>query len=175
MLAEHQMRRSSKFKRRAFMGDDLPGRKIGILGLGNAGASVAELCRSLFQMRVLAYDPYRTAQQTASRGAGKLEALDDLLKQAGYISINCPHTAETRGMIGAREFPLMQDHAYCITTARGGIHDEAAPAAALTEGQIAGARLDVWKDEPPSSGHALLWFDNVLVSSHIAGTIWQSR
>ena len=75
--------------------------------------------------------------------------LDDLLRQADYVSINCPHTAETRGMIGAREFALMQPHAYFITTARGGIHDEAALAEALRANQIAGAGLDVWEDEPP--------------------------
>jgi D-3-phosphoglycerate dehydrogenase len=101
--------------------------------------------------------------------------LDDLLGQADYVLINCPHTAETRGMIGARQFALMQPHAYFITTARGGIHDEAALEAALRAKRIAGAGLDVWEDEPPPTDHPLLGFDNVLVSPHIAGITQQSR
>ena len=91
------------------------------------------------------------------------------------MSINCPHTAETRGMIGAREYALMQPHAYFINTARGGDHDEAALADALHARQIAGADLDVWEDEPPVTDHPLLRFDNVLVSPHIAGITRQSR
>ena len=175
MLSDHQMRRGGTYNRRDFMGDDLLGRTIGMIGLGNVGSRVAELCRGLFQMRVLAFDPYLTAEQIAERGGEKVAVLDDLLRQADYVSVNCPHTAETRGMMGAREYALMQPHAYFITTARGGIHDEAALAAALTAGTIAGAGLDVWEDEPPPSGHPLLHFDNVLVSPHTAGITRQSR
>ena len=78
-------------------------------------------------------------------------------------------------MMGAAQFARMQPHAYFITTARGGIHDEAALAAALTAKQIAGAGLDVWEDEPPPPDHPLLHFDNVLVSPHTAGITRQSR
>jgi D-3-phosphoglycerate dehydrogenase len=98
-----------------------------------------------------------------------------MLKVADYVSINCPHTAETRGMMGAAQFAAMQEHAYFITTARGGIHDEAALAAALSARQIAGAGLDVWEDEPPPSDHPLLHYDNVVVSPHSAGITRQSR
>jgi D-3-phosphoglycerate dehydrogenase len=78
-------------------------------------------------------------------------------------------------MMGAAQFAMMQRHAYFITTARGGIHDEAALAAALTGKQITGAGLDVWEDEPPPSDHPLLRFDNVVVSPHTAGITRQSR
>ena len=98
-----------------------------------------------------------------------------MLKVADYVSINCPHTKETRGMMGAAQFAMMQPHAYFVTTARGGIHDEDALAKALTAKQIAGAGLDVWEDEPPPSDHPLLHFDNVLVSPHTAGITRQSR
>ena len=83
-----------------------------------------------------------------ARGAEKVE-LDDLLRRSDFVSINCPLTAETRGMIGAREYALMQPHAYFITTARGFIHDEAALEQALRDKKIAGAGLDVWDKEPP--------------------------
>ncbi|HXT82108.1 MAG TPA: NAD(P)-dependent oxidoreductase [Acetobacteraceae bacterium] len=175
MLSDHAMRSGQSYDRRDFMGDDVQGRTIGIIGIGHVGSRVAELCRGLFQMRVLAFDPYLSAADVRARGSEKVETLDDLLRQADYVSINCPHTAETRGMVGAAQFATMQKHAYFITTARGGIHDEAALAAALTAKQIAGAGLDVWEDEPPSSDHPLLHFDNVLVSPHTAGITRQSR
>jgi D-3-phosphoglycerate dehydrogenase len=126
-------------------------------------------------MRVLAYDPYLSAEQIAAKGAEKVATLDELLRVADYVSVNCPHTAETRGMMGAAQFAMMQPHAYFITTARGGIHDEDALAAALTAGQVAGAGLDVWEEEPPPSDHPLMRFDNVLVSPHTAGITRQSR
>jgi D-3-phosphoglycerate dehydrogenase / 2-oxoglutarate reductase len=157
------------------MGDDVQGRTIGIVGLGHVGGRVAELCRGLFQMRVVAYDPHLTAAQIAAKGAEKAASLEEMLRMADYVSINCPHTAETRGMMGAAQFASMQKHAYFITTARGGIHDEAALAAALTAGHLAGAGLDVWEDEPPPSDHPLLHFDNVVVSPHTAGITRQSR
>ena len=175
MLTHNAMRSGSTYTRQEFMGDDVQGRTIGIIGLGNVGTRVAELCRGLFQMRVLAFDPYLTAAQISSRGAEKVEALEDLLRQSDYVSINCPHTAETRGMMGTAQYALMQPHAYFITTARGGIHDEAALHTALTTGQIAGAGLDVWEDEPPPSDHPLLHLPNVLVSPHTAGITRQSR
>jgi D-3-phosphoglycerate dehydrogenase / 2-oxoglutarate reductase len=175
VMSDHAMRSGGAYDRRDFMGDDVQGRTIGIIGIGHVGTRVAELCRGLFQMRVIAYDPHQTTEQIAARGAEKAATLEDLLRTADYVSINCPHTAETRGMMGAAQFAMMQQHAYFITTARGGIHDEDALAAALTARQITGAGLDVWEDEPPPSDHPLLRFDNVLVSPHTAGITRQSR
>jgi D-3-phosphoglycerate dehydrogenase / 2-oxoglutarate reductase len=125
-------------------------------------------------MPVLAYDPYLSAAEIAARGATKVE-LDDLLGRADFVSINCPLTDETRGMIGAREYALMQPHAYFITTARGFIHDEAALAQALRDRKIAGAGLDVWGKEPPPADHPLLAFDNVMLSPHTAGVTREAR
>jgi D-3-phosphoglycerate dehydrogenase len=175
VMSDHAMRSGATYDRRDFMGDDVQGRTIGIIGLGHVGGRVAELCRGLFQMRVIAFDPYLTAEQIAAKGAEKAATLEDMLRVADYVSINCPHTAETRGMMGAAQFAMMQQHAYFITTARGGIHDEHALAAALTAKQITGAGLDVWEDEPPPSDHPLLHFDNVVVSPHTAGITRQSR
>jgi D-3-phosphoglycerate dehydrogenase len=110
----------------------------------------------------------------AARGAEKT-TLDDLLRRADYVSINCPLTAETRGMIGAREYALMQPHAYFITTARGGIHDEAALEAALRAERIAGAGLDVWAKEPPPPDHPLLQLDTVVATQHTAGVTREAR
>src|SRR5207245_1215225 len=128
------------------------------IGLGNVGSRVAELARGLLGMRVIAYDPYLSADEMARRGAEKLD-LDALLAAADFVSVNCPLTEKTRGMIGAREYARMRQHAYFITTARGHIHDEAALVEALRAKKIAGAGLDVWAKEPPPRDHPLLQFD----------------
>jgi D-3-phosphoglycerate dehydrogenase len=171
---DRYMRRESGIRRNEFMGRDAHGKTIGIVGLGQVGSRVAELCRGLLGMRVLAYDPYLTADEAAARGAEKV-TLDELLRRSDYVSINCPLTAETRGMIGAREYALMKEGAYFITTARGQIHDEAALAAALAGKRLAGAGLDVWAVEPPPADHPLMRFDNVLVSPHTAGVTVEAR
>lgn len=172
--SDRRLRRASGIDRNAYIGRDTRGKTIGVVGLGHVGTRLAELCRSLFRMRVLACDPYLSAEEIAARGAEKT-TLDALLRRADYISINCPLTAETRGMIGAREYALMQPHVYFITTARGQIHDEVALEAALREGRIAGAGLDVWAKEPPPPDHPLLQLDNVIASPHTAGVTQEAR
>jgi D-3-phosphoglycerate dehydrogenase len=170
----HALRRGTMRDRAAFIGSDVHGRTIGIVGLGNVGSRVAELCRSLFRMQVIACDPYLDADTMAARGATKV-TLEELLRRSDFVSINCPLDEGTRGMIGAREFALMQPHAYFITTARGFIHDERALADALRAKQIAGAGVDVWDKEPPGADHPLLQFDNVIASPHTAGVTHEAR
>src|ERR1700742_2946871 len=172
--ADRALRREANVNRNALMGTEAQGKTIGIVGLGNVGRRIAELCKGLLHMQVLAYDPYLTATEMAARGGEKVE-LDELLRRSDYVSISCPLTKDNRGMIGAREFALMQRHAYFITTARGFIHDEAALAEALRNKLIAGAGLDVWAKEPPPPDHPLLQFDNVLASPHTAGVTKEAR
>ncbi|WP_159009816.1 hydroxyacid dehydrogenase [Bradyrhizobium sp. S69] len=172
--ADRALRREANVERNALMGTEAQGKTIGIVGLGNVGRRIAELCRGLLHMNVLAYDPFLSATEMAARGGEKVE-LDDLLRRSDYVSISCPLTKDNRGMIGAREYALMQKHAYFITTARGFIHDEAALAEALRNKQIAGAGLDVWAKEPPPPDHPLLQFDNVLASPHTAGVTKEAR
>ena len=172
--ADRALRRDSNVNRNSLMGIEAQGKTIGIVGLGHVGRRIAELCKGLLGMKVLAYDPYLTAEEMAVRGGEKVE-LDELLRRSDYVSINCPLTKQSRGMIGAREFALMQPHAYFITTARGFIHDEAALLEALREKRIAGAGLDVWSKEPPPADHPLLQFDNVLASPHTAGVTREAR
>jgi D-3-phosphoglycerate dehydrogenase / 2-oxoglutarate reductase len=168
------MRRDQRMDRNIYMGHDIYGKTLGIVGIGNVGSRIAELARGLFAMRVLAYDPYLDAAAVAAKGAQKVE-LDELLRSVDFVSINCPLSDETRGMIGAAQYALMQKHAFFITTARGHIHDEAALAQALAEKRIAGAGLDVWAKEPPETDHPLLAFDNVIASPHSAGVTAEAR
>ena len=172
--SDHVLRRDRNVNRNALMGKEVQGRTIGIVGIGNVGRRVAQLCNGLFGMTVLAYDPYLTAAEIAARGAEKVE-LDDLLRRSDYVSLSCPLTKGNRGMMGANQFALMQKHAFFITTARGFIHDEAALTQALREKRIAGAGLDVWDKEPPPPDHPLLQFDNVLASPHTAGVTVEAR
>jgi len=169
----HALRRGTMHDRNVFVGNDLNGRTVGIVGIGNVGRRVAELCR-VFDMQVIACDPYLDEAAVAARGASKV-TLDELLRRADFVSINCPLDDDTRGMIGAREFGLMQKHAYFITTARGFIHDERALADALRNKAIAGAGVDVFDKEPPAAEHPLLQFDNVIASPHMAGVTRQAR
>src|SRR5215469_1679707 len=121
--ADRALRRDRDVNRNNLIGTEAQGRTIGIVGIGNVGRRIAELCRGLLGMNVLAYDPFLSKSEISMRGAEKVE-LDDLLRRSDYVSINCPLTRESRGMIGAKQFALMQPHAYFITTARGFIHDE---------------------------------------------------
>jgi len=172
--ADRVLRRERDVNRNSLMGTEVQGRTVGIVGIGNVGRRIAELCKGLLGMKVLAYDPYLSASEIASRGAEKVE-LDDLMRRADYVSINCPLDSKSRGMIGVREFALMQPHAFFITTARGFIHDENALFEALRDKRIAGAGLDVWSKEPPPPEHPLLQFDNVLASPHTAGVTKEAR
>jgi D-3-phosphoglycerate dehydrogenase / 2-oxoglutarate reductase len=172
--ADRALRRDRDVNRNALIGNEAQGKTIGIVGIGNVGRRIAELCKGLLHMNVIAYDPYLTAQEIVARGGEKVE-LDELLRRSDFVSISCPLTKDSRGMIGAREFALMQPHAFFITTARGFIHDEAALEDALRNGRIAGAGLDVWAKEPPPPDHPLLQFDNVLASPHTAGVTKEAR
>ncbi|HXQ08292.1 MAG TPA: hydroxyacid dehydrogenase [Bradyrhizobium sp.] len=172
--ADRALRRDPNVNRNALIGTEAGGKTIGIVGLGNVGRRIAALCKGLLGMNVLAYDPYLSTTEMAERGGAKVE-LEELLRRSDYVSISCPLTKESRGMIGVREFAAMQPHAYFITTARGFIHDEAALLEALRNKSIAGAGLDVWAKEPPPADHPLLQFDNVLASPHTAGVTREAR
>src|ERR1700680_4942891 len=178
-VAEHALAMLITLSKRIIQADrairrEVEGKPVGIVGLGNVGRRIAALCKGLLGMNVLAYDPYLSATEMAERGGEKVN-LEVLLRRSDYVSISCPLTKETRGMIGAREFAAMQPHAYFITTARRFIHDEAALLEALRNKSIAGAGLDVWAKEPPPPDHPLLQFDNVLASPHTAGVTREAR
>ena len=167
-VSERAMKRTPDLDRRAYAGNNLRYKTIGIVGIGHIGRRVAQLCGVLFDNTVLAYDPYLTAEQIATRGATKVE-LDELLHRSDFVTVHCPRSSETLGMFGAAQFAAMKPSAYFINTARGGIHDETSLEAALRYGRIAGAGLDVFLKEPPDPAHPLLNMDNVIASPHIAG------
>ncbi|MEH2493018.1 hydroxyacid dehydrogenase [Bradyrhizobium sp. AZCC 2230] len=172
--SDRRLRREPNVNRNELVGNEVERKTVGIIGLGNVGRRIAALCKGLLGMKVLAYDPYLSAEVMAERGGEKVE-LDELLRRADFVSISCPLDKRSRNMISVREFGLMQPHAYFITTARGFIHDEDALLQALRDKRIAGAGLDVWSKEPPPPEHPLLQFDNVLASPHTAGVTIEAR
>ncbi|HXC39079.1 MAG TPA: hydroxyacid dehydrogenase [Burkholderiales bacterium] len=167
-VADRTLRRTAGWDRLAFRGNDLLGKTVGIIGLGQIGTRLAELCRGPFGMTVLAFDPYVTAAQAEERGAIKVE-LPELLSRSDFVSLNSPLSAETAGSFGAAQFAQMKPSAYFITTGRGGVHDEAALVEALRTKRIAGVGVDVFTTEPPPPDHPLFAFDNVLATPHTAG------
>lgn len=138
---------------------------LGIVGFGAIGQAVARRARG-FDMRVLAYD-VRRDEVTASGLATDYVPLDELLREADFVSIHASLTEQSRGMIGARELALMKPGAFLINAARGAIVDENAVVQALRENRIAGAALDVHWEEPLPRNHPLMTLDNCILTPHI--------
>jgi phosphoglycerate dehydrogenase-like enzyme len=151
--------------RSRYMGRELRGRTFGSIGLGGIGRATVELLRGFGMETPLAFDPYLDPQVAESSGVRPV-ALDELLAGADFVSIHCPLTSQTRGLIGRRELALMKPDAYLINTARGGIVDEDALFDALAEKRIAGAALDCFAEEPVTKPHRFGELENVLLAPH---------
>jgi D-3-phosphoglycerate dehydrogenase len=166
----HASVKRGEWTRSKFMGIELSGKVLGVIGLGRIGTRVTTRARA-FGMRVLAYDPY-IAQTVGEKVGAEMVSLDDLLAQADVITVHTPLSDETRGMLGAKEIEKMKDGVITLNIARGGLYDEKALADALASGKISGAAIDVYVDEPPPKDHPLLKLNNVILSPHIgANTI----
>ena len=172
--ADRALRRDRDVNRNALIGTEAQGKTIGIVGIGNVGRRIAELCKGLLGMNVLAYDPYLSQ----IRNCGARRAEGRTRRTAAPLRLRLDQLPADQGQPRhdrRAQFALMQPHAYFITTARGFIHDEDALLEALRAKKIAGAGLDVWSKEPPPPEHPLLQFDNVLASPHTAGVTSEAR
>nr|WP_315846968.1 hydroxyacid dehydrogenase [uncultured Achromobacter sp.] len=174
VVESHQrLRHDTGFSREDLMGHEVHGTVIGLVGIGQIGSRVARIAQA-FGMRVIAHDPLLDADTIRSRGAEPV-GLADLLAQSDVVSLHCPLDASTRGLIDARAFAAMKPDAVFLSTARGGIHDEAALYDALSGGHLRGAGLDVWQQEPPSRDAPLLGLPNVVATFHTAGVTHEAR
>lgn len=158
--------RKGAWEKNKFMGVELSGKTLGLVGLGRIGSMVAARAVA-FGMNVLAFDPYITRERAAQSGAVLLDSLDDLLAQSDFISVHTPLMPTTRGLIDADEIAKMKTGARLIFTARGGVVDERALLSALESGKIAGAAFDVFENEPPGD-NPLVKHPRVVVTPHIA-------
>ena len=148
-----------------YNGSDLREKVIGTVGLGGIGGELCRLLQPFGPEAILAFDPYCLPERAAAAGA-RLVDLETLLRQSDLVTVNCPLTPETRGLIGARELGWMKPTAYLVNTARGGIVAETPLYEALTSGKLQGAALDVFEDEPVRPDNPLLRLDNVIVAPH---------
>ncbi|MCI0623360.1 MAG: dehydrogenase [Acidobacteria bacterium] len=166
VIPKDRLTREGKWKNRTdWMGSELRGKTVGIIGLGGIGSYLVRLLSPFSVGEVIAFDPLVDPERAASLRV-RLVRLPELLKASDYVVISCPLTPETRGLIGESELALMKRSAYLVNIARGGIVNEDALADHLVSGGIAGAAIDVFADEPVSSSHRLCQMDNVILAPH---------
>lgn len=171
--SDRKLRAERGFSRESLMGHDLGGKVLGIVGIGHAGSKTARLAKA-FGMQVLAVDPHVSDEEVRARGAEPV-TLENLVARADIVSLHCPRDTSTLNLFNEERFAAMKRGALFMSTARGGIHDEFALAAALRSGHLAGAGLDVWHPEPPPLDHPLLSLDNVVATFHTAGVSHEGR
>jgi D-3-phosphoglycerate dehydrogenase len=165
--------RGGNWDRSLFVGSQLTGKTLGIVGVGRVGQAVA--ARSLgLEMKVLGFDPFHVGPTLLEGRVRMVERLDDLLDQADIVSLHTPKTEETEGLIGSVALSRMKDSAVLINCARGGLVDEGALHEALTSGQIAGAAIDVFAREPPLDT-PLLTLPNVVVTPHLGASTVEAQ
>jgi D-3-phosphoglycerate dehydrogenase len=165
--------RSGQWERAKFVGTELFGKTLGVVGLGKIGTEVARRAQS-FGMRVIAYDPFLSSER-AQQLEIQLTDLKTVYQDADFITVHTPLTAETKHLIGAKEISSMKKGVRLITCARGGIIDEQALADAVKSGQVAGAAVDVFEEEPPPRDHALFGLDQVVVVPHLGASTEEAQ
>jgi len=158
--------------RKSFQGVELNGKVLGVIGFGRIGTEVAKRAKA-FHMQVLAYDPFLTEERAAKVGVTSA-SVDEIVKQADFITVHTPLTKETRHLLGSREFAMMKDGVRVINCARGGIIDEKALYEAILTGKVAGAALDVFEVEPPVD-NPLIGLPQVVVTPHLGASTVEAQ
>jgi len=165
--------RAGRWEKGKFLGVELMGKTLGIIGLGRIGAAVAERARA-FGMGILAYDPYFTTEAAHELGIDMI-ALDDLIARADFITLHTPLTDETRYLINAAAIDKMKSGVRLVNCARGGLIDERALADAIRAGKVAGAALDVFEQEPTPVENPLLALDQVITTPHLGASTTEAQ
>ena len=163
---------AGKWEKSKFMGTELTGKTLGVIGAGNIGGIVCDRARGL-KMKVLAFDPFLGEEKAAKMGVEKVE-LEDLIKRADFITLHVPKTEQTANMITAERIAMMKPGVRIINCARGGLVDEAALAEALKSGHVAGAAFDVFAEEPAKE-NPLFNLPNVVVTPHIGAATTEAQ
>ncbi|MEM9247761.1 MAG: phosphoglycerate dehydrogenase [Pseudomonadota bacterium] len=163
---------AGKWEKSAFMGVELTGKTLGVIGAGNIGSIVCERALGL-RMRVVAYDPFLSEERAAKLGVTKV-TLDDLLARADFITLHVPLTEKTRNILSANALAKTKKGVRIINCARGGLVDEDALASALTDGRVAGAAFDVFAEEPATE-NPLFNLPNVIVTPHLGASTTEAQ
>ena len=161
-----------RWDRRSFLGAELLGKTLGIIGLGRIGAEVARRA-SAFDMRIVGFDPFVSNEQGRHVGVG-LFPFEEVLRQADFLTLHVPLTDATRRLIGADELGKMKQGSFLVNCARGGLVDEEALHQSLQAGDLAGAALDVFAEEPPGE-NPLLQLPNVVVTPHLGASTAEAQ
>lgn len=165
--------RAGEWERTRFIGSQVSGKTLGIIGMGRVGRLVAKRAAAL-EMKVIGYDPFITTDIASAYHTHMTRDLTDLLKQSDYITIHVPLNADTKGLITRREFGLMKDNVRIINCARGGIVLENDLYEAIINGKVGGAALDVFEIEPPVNNKLIL-LDKVLTTPHLAASTFEAQ
>jgi D-3-phosphoglycerate dehydrogenase len=165
--------KAGRWERKEFVGTELQGKTLGIIGLGRIGRVVANRARA-FGMNVAAYDPFIAPEQARDMQI-ELASLDEVFKRADFLTVHTPLTPETRGIIGDEAFTKMKKGVRIINCARGGLIDETALFKAIKSGVVAGAALDVFAEEPPAADHPLLSLEEVIVTPHLGASTAEAQ
>ena len=173
VLSASSSLQAGKWERSKFVGTQLAGKTLGILGLGRVGKAVARRALAM-DMNVLAYDPFFAGDSVLAGRVRLIKGLDELLPQVDYLTLHTPGGAKTRNMIASQQLAQMKSSACLINCARGGIVDEPALAKALNDGVIAGAALDVYTSEPPTD-KALLQAKNIVATPHLGASTREAQ
>jgi D-3-phosphoglycerate dehydrogenase / 2-oxoglutarate reductase len=168
----HESLKGGAWKRQNFVGVEVRNKTLGIVGLGNVGSEVARRVQG-FQMKVLGYDPY-VSPEYARNLRVELVPLEQIIREADFITLHLPLTPQSKNMIGAKELSLMKPTVRIINCARGGLIDEQALDQALRDGKVAGAALDVFAQEPPKDS-PLLENEKVIVTPHLGASTQEAQ
>ncbi len=169
----HATMQEGKWERGKFMGVELRGKTLGILGLGRIGTGVAKRALAL-EMRVLAYDPFINVEAAQALGIEVAE-MDEIFAQADFITLHLPKTNQTKNLITKDVFAKMKKGVRIVNCARGGVINEADLAAAVKEGIVAGAAIDVFESEPIQEGNPLIGLPNVIVTPHLGASTVEAQ
>ena len=164
---------AGKWEKSKFMGSEITGKTLGLIGSGNIGSVVASRALGL-KMRVIAFDPFLSHERAKKLGVTKVENLDDLLGRADFITLHLPKTEKTANLLSAERIAKIKKGAYLINCARGGLVDEDAVAEALKSGQLAGAAFDVYADEP-AKDNVLFGLPNVVCTPHLGAATSEAQ
>ncbi|MGG7617896.1 phosphoglycerate dehydrogenase [Bacillus coreaensis] len=168
----HQSVKNLEWKRNAFIGTELYGKTLGIVGMGRIGSELAKRAK-VFGMNVKVYDPFLTKERAIKQGVSH-GSLDEVLAEADIITVHTPLTPETKGLINEETLSKTKKGVYFLNCARGGIIDEQALAKFVGNGHVAGAAIDVFEVEPPGE-HPLFKFDNVIVTPHLGASTKEAQ
>ncbi|MFL5338534.1 MAG: phosphoglycerate dehydrogenase [Gemmataceae bacterium] len=166
--------KAGKWDRNKFVGSQVAGKTLGVIGLGRIGREVARRAAGL-DMKVLGYDPFLSSERAAELGIEAVGSVDQLLPVCDFLTVHVPLTDQTKAIIGPKELKALKPGCRLLNVARGGIIDESALAEALKAGKVAGAALDVFTSEPPPADFPLLKAPNVVLTPHLGASTFEAQ